>query len=96
MLAPGKHAQHALGVIGVRGLAEKLAIDYNNRVGAKHDILRTLARDRKRLLARQAFGTGFCGLSWQRIFRDVRGLHFECDSGVDQQFLATRRRGGKH
>jgi hypothetical protein len=96
MLAPGKHAQHSPGVRGIGGLAEKLAIDDNHGVGAKHYIVRTLTRNRKRLLARKAFGAVFRGFSGQRIFRDVRGLHLEWDSGAEQQFLATRRRGGEH
>jgi len=86
MLAPRKHAQHARGVSGIGGLAEKLAImlptNYNHGVGSEHAIMRTLTRDRENLLARQAFGTGFRGFSGQRIFRDMRGLHLEWDSGV--------------
>jgi hypothetical protein len=96
MLAAGNQAQHARGVRGIGGLAEKLAIDDNHGVGAEHDIVRTLTCNRERLLVRQAFGTVFRSLSGQRIFRDVRGLHLECDSGVAQQFLASRRRRGEH
>jgi hypothetical protein len=94
--ASRKHAQHARSVRGIGGLAEKLAIDDNYGVGSEHNVVRTLMCNRKRLLTRQAFGTGFRSLSGQRIFRDVRGLHLECDSGAAQQFLATRRRGGEH
>jgi len=82
MLASGKHAQHARGVSGIGWLAEKLAIDDNYGVGSEHDIVWTLTCNRERLLASQTFGAVFRGFSGQRIFRDVRRLHLECDSGV--------------
>ena len=84
MLVSGKQAQHARGVRGIGGLAEKLAIDNNHGVGSEHAIMRTLTRNRERLLARQAFGTILCGFSRQRVFRDMRGLHFESDACVAQ------------
>jgi len=46
MLASRKQAQHARGVGGIGGLAEKLAIDDNYGVGAEHAIMRMLARYR--------------------------------------------------
>ncbi len=79
-----------------RGLAEKLAVDDDYGVGSEHDILRTLTCNCQRLLARQPFGTIFRGFSGQRVFWNIGGLHFESDSGVAQQFLATRRGGGEH
>ena len=78
------------------GLAENLAVDDDDGVGAKHDILRTLSRDRQRLLARQSLGAVFCRFSRQRIFGNVRRLDFESDAGVAQQFLTARRSGGEH
>ena len=84
MLSSGKHAQHARSVSGIGGLAEKLAFDYNHGVGSEDAIMRALNCNRKRLLTRLAFGTVFRSFSGQRIFRDVRRLHLECDSGVAQ------------
>ena len=88
MLASGKQAQHARGVRGIGGLAEKLAIilatNDNDGVGSKHAVMRTLTCNRDRLLARQAFGTILCGFSGQRVFRNVRGLHFENNPCVAQ------------
>jgi len=84
MLASGKQAQHVRGVCGIRGLAENLIIDDNYRVGSEYAIVRTLTCNRKRLLSRQAFGTVFCGFSGQRVFRSMRRLNFEWDSGVTQ------------
>src|ERR1700676_5357203 len=98
MLATGKQAQHARGVSSIGGLAEKLAImptNDNYGVGSKHVIMRTLPCDRERLRGRQPFGAVLRGFSGQRIFRDVRGLHLECDSGTAEQFLTSRRRGGE-
>jgi hypothetical protein len=86
MLASGKQPQHARCVRCIGGLAEKFAIDDNHGVRAEHDIviIRTLTGDGERLLARQAFGAGFRGFSGLRVFGDMRGLHFECDSCVAQ------------
>jgi hypothetical protein len=88
MHASGKQAQHARGVCGIGGLAEKLVIilatNDNHGVGSEHAIMRTLTCNRERLLARQAFGTILCGFSGQRVFRDMRGLHFESDACVAQ------------
>jgi hypothetical protein len=88
MLASGKQVQHARGVCSVGGLAEKLVIilatNDNHGVGSEHTIMRTLTCNCERLLACQAFGTILCGFSGQRIFLDVRGLHFESDACVAQ------------
>src|ERR1019366_525530 len=91
MLASGEQAQHARGVSGIGGLAEKLAVDDNHGVGAEHEIMRTLTCNRKRLLPRQALGTVPGAFSGQRLFRNVRRLHLESDASVTQQFPATRR-----
>jgi hypothetical protein len=84
MLASGKQPQHARGVRGIGGLAEELATDSNHGIGSEHDIMRTLTCDRERLLTRQAFGAVFRTFSWPRVFRNVRGLHFESDLCVAQ------------
>ena len=96
MLAAGKQAQHARGIGDIGWLAKKLAINDNYCVGSEHAIVRTLTRNRQRLLARQAFSSVFRGFSKQRIFRDVRGLHLECNSCVAQQFLSTQGGRGEH
>ena len=66
------------------GLPRIWPSDYNHGVGSENAIMRTLSRNRQRLLARQTFGTILCGFSGQLIFRDMRGLHFESDACVTQ------------
>jgi hypothetical protein len=84
MLASGKQAQHARSVCGIARLAENLAIDHDDGVSAEHNILRTLTSYCKRLLARQAFGTFLRTFSRQRIFGDIRSLHFKRNSSAAQ------------
>jgi hypothetical protein len=55
-----------------------------------------LTRNRKRLLTSQSLGTVLRAFSSQRVFRNMRRLHFEWNAGVAQQFLATRRSGSEH
>jgi hypothetical protein len=96
MLAPGKQAQHARRIGGIGRLTKNQAIDYDHGIGSEDDILRTLSRNRQRLLTSQSLSAFLGALSQLRVFRYVRRLHLECDPGVAQQFLAARRCGGKH
>jgi hypothetical protein len=84
MLASGKQAQHARGISDIARLAENPVVNHDDGVGAEYDIVRTQTRNRERLFARQALGTFLRGFSRQRIFGDIRSLHFKRNSSAAQ------------
>ncbi len=100
MHALRKQAQHARGVRGIGGLAEKLAIDDHHGIGAKHEVVgtqvRTLTGNRQRLLAGQALGAILRVLSGERVFGNIGRLNLKRNPRVAEEFLTSRRSGGEY
>ena len=86
--APGRPASDR------EGFVENLAVNHDDGVSAQNGFVEVLVRDCLSFFAGQAFCADFCRLVWERVFVDVRGLDFEGDVGVAEEFLATRRGGG--
>jgi hypothetical protein len=92
MRAPREAAEHAGGVAVVSRLGEQVVIHDDDGICAEHGRIRVAAEYRLGFFERQAFRGLLRTLAAKRLFRNLSGDHVECDSGIAQQFTASRRR----
>ena len=96
MLPAGQQAQHPLRIRGIHGLAKNLSVHHHDRIRSQDKVGWPLLEDGPSLLSRQALGKDLGRFSVQRRFRDIGGLHRDCDAGCAKQFLTPGRSGGEY
>src|SRR5262249_46358182 len=95
MLAPRESPEHGGGLGVVHGLAEHLAIDLDDRIGAQHPRRPTPALDVPRLGDRQSTHQVSRALVWQRSLVDRARVRHPCRAQPAEQFVAAWRGRGE-
>ena len=90
MRFPRELPQHARSLFCIGGLAQDLFSHLDNRVGAKHHILRTTLPHYERLIASQALGTLPRTLTVQWSLIHIRRLYRKRNARVTEKFLTSR------
>ncbi len=106
MLAACECAEHSSSILRVGWLTQNFITDFvadfvandmadDDGIGTKNLICGMALKYRAGFSLRESLDAGFGRFSQNEIFRNVRGLHDELDTGIAEQFLTTRRSRGK-